>query len=54
MYYTIYSLLVYLYKIIIYIDWILDNEIKQKFTYFVFVLSKILVEKRQYTLQDRG
>ena len=30
----------------IYIEWI-GNEIKQKLNYFVFVLSKILVENRQ-------
>ena len=27
------------------------NEIKHKFNYFIFVLSKILVENRHYTLQ---
>ena len=27
---------------------------KTEFTYFVFVLSKILVENGQYTLQDQG
>ena len=36
-----------------FIEWI-SNEIKQKFNYFVFVFSKILVENRQYTLQDCG
>ena len=35
------------------IEWI-DNKIKQIFNYVVFVLSKTLVENRQYILQDHG
>ena len=35
----------------VYIEW-MGNEIKRKFNFFVFVLSKILVENKQYTLQE--
>ena len=32
----------------------MGNEIKLKFNFFIFVLSKILIENKQYTLQDPG